>query len=306
MLQVGRAFALAALCTSLTIAGFAADTTTPTAPNPNPNVTLVVGAAAKHNAHGTLTANADGMSFATKVKTYKVAKASLQRVTVGSEAKETGGLPMTAAKAAVPYGGGRVISLFAHEKFDTLTVEYRDENGGYRGVVFTMPKGQADAMAAAAGEVSASAAAQPMASADHATDPGWAIQVEPLNPGDTAVSQAFLVATYEFLIEKLQESHKFGMVLRSGDANASKYPKLLILKTNVINFVHGNEEQRAVTTVKGWTKLRVKMNLQTSDGRSVLEKEVESNVRFYGGNMRATQTLASSMGNLASNAKVPE
>ncbi|ABF41803.1 hypothetical protein Acid345_2802 [Candidatus Koribacter versatilis Ellin345] len=306
MLRAGRAFALAALCTSLTAVGIAADTTTSAAPNPNPNVTLIVGAAAKHNAHGTLSANVDGMSFATKTKTYKVAKASLQKVTVGSDTKETGGLPMTAAKAAVPYGGGRVISLFAHEKFDTLTVEYRDENGGYRGVVFAMPKGQADAMAAAAGDVSTSSPAQPMAAADRATDPGWAIQVEPLDPGDTAVSPAFLVATYEFLIEKLQDSHKFAMVLRSGDANATKYPKLLVLKTNVISFVHGNEEQRAVTTVKGWTKLRVKMDIQTSDRRSVLQKEVESNVRFYGGNMRATQTLASSMGTLASNAKAPE
>jgi hypothetical protein len=44
---------------------------------------------------------------------------------------------------AVPYGGGRVLSLFTHEKFDSLTVEYRDDNGGLHGVLFTMPKGRA-------------------------------------------------------------------------------------------------------------------------------------------------------------------
>jgi hypothetical protein len=33
---------------------------------------------------------------------------------------------MTLAKTAAPYGGGRVVSLFAHKKFDFLTVEYLD------------------------------------------------------------------------------------------------------------------------------------------------------------------------------------
>ncbi len=50
---------------------------------------------------------------------------------------------MTVAKMGVPYGGGRVLSLITHEKFDSLTVAYRDENGGLHGVLFTMPLGQA-------------------------------------------------------------------------------------------------------------------------------------------------------------------
>src|SRR5664280_919698 len=47
---------------------------------------------------------------------------------------------------ACPNGGGRVISLFSHEKLDSLTVEYRDANGGLHGVVFTMPLGQAEVL----------------------------------------------------------------------------------------------------------------------------------------------------------------
>ena len=37
-----------------------------------------------------------------------------------------GGLPLTLGEAAAPYGGGRVVSLFAHKKYDTLTLEYVD------------------------------------------------------------------------------------------------------------------------------------------------------------------------------------
>ncbi len=301
MVRVVRSLSAAVFVLAQVAAVHAVDAAAPSVP-----ATLVVGEAAKHNAHGTLSTNAEGVTFVANGKTYPVKKSSLQKVTAGSESREVGGLPMTAAKAAVPYGGGRVISLFTHEKIDTLTVEYRDENGAYHGDVFTVPKGQADQFVSAVGQVSAGEAAKGAGASDHAADAGWAVQVEPLDPGDTAISQAFLVATYEFLIEKLQDSHKFAAVLRSGDANAAKYPKLLVLKTHVLDFVHGSEEARAVTTVKGWTKLRVNMTLSTNDGRTLVQRELQSNVRFYGGNMRATQTLAATMSSAAGTASKPE
>ena len=305
--------ALSLFAMTLTLIGVAAassnnTTTTPAAPpNPNPEAILVLGGdGVKHNAHGILGTGADGITFATKKKTTKIATTSLEKITVGANERETGGLPMTAAKMAIPYSGGRVVSLFAHEKYDTLTVEYRDENGGYHGMLFNLPKGQADILQTAVGQI---AARTPAASATPSGDKdtsGWAIQVEPLNAGDTAVTPEFLVATYEHLIEDLEKTHKYAAVLRSGDSNAAKYGKLLVLKTDVQKFVHGNEQARAVTTVKGWTKLSVTMHLQTADGHAVLDKDVVSNVRFFGNNLRATKTLASSMVNLASAAPTPQ
>jgi len=49
---------------------------------------------------------------------------------------------MMLGKAAVPFGGGRVVSLFSHKKYDSLTVEYLDNNGGFHGAVFRLSKGQ--------------------------------------------------------------------------------------------------------------------------------------------------------------------
>ena len=43
---------------------------------------------------------------------------------------------MKIGKAAAPYGGGRVVSLFAHKKYDTLTLEYVDVDGGVHGAIF--------------------------------------------------------------------------------------------------------------------------------------------------------------------------
>jgi hypothetical protein len=46
---------------------------------------------------------------------------------------------------AAPYGGGRFLSLF-RKKIDTLTVEYRDADGAFHGVIFRTPSGKADAI----------------------------------------------------------------------------------------------------------------------------------------------------------------
>jgi hypothetical protein len=42
-----------------------------------------------------------------------------------------------------PYGSGRVLSLF-RSKLDSITIQYRDADGGLHGVVFTMPVGKAE------------------------------------------------------------------------------------------------------------------------------------------------------------------
>ena len=51
---------------------------------------------------------------------------------------------MKIGKAAAPYGGGRVVSLFAHKKYDTLTLEYVDSDGGVHGAIFQVNKGQGE------------------------------------------------------------------------------------------------------------------------------------------------------------------
>lgn len=70
--------------------------------------------------------------------------ASVRALFLGEESKQVGGLPMKLGKAATPYGGGRVVSLFAHKKYDTLTLEYVDSDGGVHGAIFEVTKGQGE------------------------------------------------------------------------------------------------------------------------------------------------------------------
>jgi hypothetical protein len=114
------------------------------APDSTPQVRHVLGLEdVKQNAKGTLTVNANGLDFRGAASHAQVPTASIEDILTSQDSRQTGGKGLTVAKMAVPYGGGRVLSLFTHEKFDSLTVEYRDENGGLHGAVFTMPVGQA-------------------------------------------------------------------------------------------------------------------------------------------------------------------
>jgi hypothetical protein len=75
----------------------------------------------------------------------QVSISSIQDISLGTEDKQIGGTPMTLGKAAVPFEGGRAISLFSHKQYDTFTVEYIDNNGGFHGAIFQMNKGQGQA-----------------------------------------------------------------------------------------------------------------------------------------------------------------
>lgn len=114
------------------------------AANSTPQVNHVLGLeGVKPNAKGNLTVSADGLDFKGAASHAQVPIASIEDIFTGEDSRQTGGTGLTVAKIAVPYGGGRVLSLFTHEKFDSLTMRYRDENGGLHGILLTMPLGQA-------------------------------------------------------------------------------------------------------------------------------------------------------------------
>lgn len=72
---------------------------------------------------------------------------AIQGAFLSQEDKQVGGMPMALVRAATPYGGGRVISLFAHKKYDFMTLEYFDSNGGLHGTIYQLNKGQGQVLA---------------------------------------------------------------------------------------------------------------------------------------------------------------
>lgn len=119
---------------------------------PSANAPFTIGAThllgfpnTKNNCNGSLSIQDDALRFERDAKPGAQVKiASVQGVFLGSESKQVGGTTAKLGKAAAPFGSGRVLSLFAHKKYDTLTVEYVDDDGGVHGAIFQLSKGQAE------------------------------------------------------------------------------------------------------------------------------------------------------------------
>jgi hypothetical protein len=136
--------------------------------------------------------------------------------------------------------------------------------------------------------------------------PQWSLQVAMIDPGDVGLEPSFQIAIYESLLDELSKKKQFKQVLRDGDRNASSVSDMLILKTTVEKYTAGNETQRAVTTVSGATKLKVRSQLCTREGRVILERTVNGNVRFFGSNLRATHNLARNVAKTIEQSTLPE
>ena len=99
----------------------------------------------KPGAKGTLTSLPTGLEFTTGKKNADIATSSIKDVFTGRESRQdVSGMGGTLVEAAIPYGGGRVVSLFSH-KVDVLAVEYVDSNGGFHGAIFVLSAGKAAA-----------------------------------------------------------------------------------------------------------------------------------------------------------------
>jgi hypothetical protein len=100
---------------------------------------------AKNNCSGALSIQNDSLQFQQTGKSEAHIKiGSVRDIFLGEESRQVGGLPLTLGEAAAPFGSGRVVSLFAHKKYDTLSFEYVDADGGIHGAIFQVKTGQAE------------------------------------------------------------------------------------------------------------------------------------------------------------------
>ena len=146
--QVGHGLAFLTVLLSISAASIGQNQSETQSPVPGSaiHVTQILGfEGAKHNATGELKIQGDVMQFQHDGSTTaQVNISSIQDIFVEDEDKQVGGTAMTLGKTAAPFGGGRVVSLFAHKKYDFLTVEYLDNNGGFHGAIFQLNKGQGE------------------------------------------------------------------------------------------------------------------------------------------------------------------
>ena len=97
----------------------------------------------RDNTKGTLSVENGSLHFSHAKTGADVSISSIQEVVTGTDSRESVGKTVGMVGMAAPYGGGRFLSLF-RTKIDTLTIKFRDVDGGLHGAVFTMPAGTAE------------------------------------------------------------------------------------------------------------------------------------------------------------------
>jgi hypothetical protein len=98
----------------------------------------------KENTKGRLTVVNGTLRFTHAKGTADVRAASIEDVVTGKDSQRViGGTFGTLASIAAPFGSGRALSLF-RRKLETMTIQYRDADGGLHGAIFTMPVGKAE------------------------------------------------------------------------------------------------------------------------------------------------------------------
>jgi hypothetical protein len=126
-----------------------------------------------------------------------------------------------------------------------------------------------------------------------------AIEVLDVQSDEVKLPPEFQMALYEYIIEEITKSGKFQHVYRDGDRAADDAPDIVLLHTIVRGFKEGSARARQVTTVAGATTIKVHLQFSNKDGQTVLERDVQGKVRFFGENLRATYDLAKNVARVA-------
>lgn len=265
----------------------------------------------KNNTNGTLAVDGANLRFSHSKSYADLAATSIQDVVTGSDSQRVIRGTLGTLSMFGPYGSDRFLSLF-RSKLDTLTIQYRDVDGGLHGVIFTMPVGSADVtkneLVALGARTSIPKQIDPTAdTSDVLSTKEPPAQAEDRhetkrNASDIAVTMIqseeirlpaeFQIALYENLIQQLQKKSGFHHVYREGDRNSAEASNLIVLHSTVRGFKKGSEMARQVTTVAGATSISVHCEFMDKDGHLLLARDIKGKVRFFGGNLRATSDFA--------------
>jgi hypothetical protein len=99
----------------------------------------------KSNTKGNVTIENGNLRFAHGKTNVDLPAASMQDVVTGNDSQRLIHGTLGVLMIAAPYESGRFMSLF-RTKLETLTIQYRDADGGLHGAIFTMGVGKAEAL----------------------------------------------------------------------------------------------------------------------------------------------------------------
>jgi hypothetical protein len=97
----------------------------------------------KEKTSGTLNVKDGKLCFVHSGNKSQISAAAVADVVTGEDSQRVIRGTLGTLSMFAPYESGRAISML-RSKLDSLTIQYRDDDGGLHGVVFTMPVGAAE------------------------------------------------------------------------------------------------------------------------------------------------------------------
>jgi hypothetical protein len=272
----------------------------------------------KDNTKGSLAVKNGTLRFTHSKSTSDLAPNSMQAVITGSDSQRVVRGTLGTLSMFGPYGSDRFLSLF-RSKLDTLTIQYRDANGGLHGVIFTSPVGTAEVTKDELVGLGAHTSIPTQGNSapdnpDHSDKkdppqrpqgakppkiPASAISVLMIQSGEIKLPAEFQVSLYENLIQQLQKKGGFQHVYREGDRNSADAPNLIVLHSTVRGFKQGSQMARQVTTVAGATSISVHCEFTDKNGQVLLARDINGKVRIFGENLKATYDFAKKAASVA-------
>jgi RNA polymerase sigma factor (sigma-70 family) len=272
----------------------------------------------KDYTRGSLTTEHGNLRFIHSGSNADLAPSSMQDVVTGNGSQRVIRGTVGTLSLFAPYGSGRFLSLF-RSKLDTLTIQYRDGDGGLHGVIFTTPVGTADVikneLIGLGAHTSIPTQGDPTPDNSAPTDTkelplrtqgkrpakinASEISVMMIRSDGVRLPAEFQVSLYENLIQQLQKNGGFHRVYREGDRSAADVPNLIVLHSSVRGFKQGSEMAREVTTVAGATYITVHCEFADKDDQLLLARDIKGKVRFFGGNLKATYDFAKKAASVA-------
>lgn len=127
----------------LVLSGFVAPSPAQQSAAPTKVIQIMGLTGVKNKTKGSLAVESGNLRFAHGQAKVDLAATAVQDVVTGNDSERLIHGTLGTLTMFAPYESGRFLSLF-RTKLDTLTIQYRDADGGLHGAVFTMPLGQAE------------------------------------------------------------------------------------------------------------------------------------------------------------------
>jgi hypothetical protein len=237
----------------------------------------------KPKAKGTLTVNADGITFKSKSGIFTIPQRSVIAVSAGNERVELWGMKGRLLRMAIPNGGGLAAAGVMHHKVGMLTVEFSDSKQAYHAAVFLLPVDQAQHFLASFSQVPLIPHEAANTICQNSSISPRSVLVSTPVWDQAEVPAAYRALVYEHLIDRLQHLEGIGHVYREGENDAPQGCPQYTIHISIAGFKQGSQVERAVMgpvgMFVGTTQMTFDATISDASGKLNVREQVKATVR---------------------------